>query len=294
MGDTTPNEPIEKSREPSAVGQLAEIECRGIDFSFENSHGNGIRPGSNPSAKVLDHLELSVRKGSVVTLLGSSGCGKSTLLRMVAKLLSPSAGEIWVRGVPSRGGQHVARSRPEQFISFVFQEAALLPWRTVWENVLLPHELRGTARTSEARDGARHWLRTVGLAEGDWRKKPSSLSGGMKMRASIARAMTTEPTVLLMDEPFAALDDVLRSRLNDLILQIVADRGCTVLFVTHNIAEAVYLSDEIAVMAEGRIVQKIPISFESPRSASLRGTTEFAHFYGEASDILFRSASNHA
>lgn len=256
-----------------------EIECHGIAMEFLNSQGN--------TEQVLRGLDLRVRSGEILTLLGPSGCGKSTLLRILAGLLVPTRGEVLVQGQTFQQGGRELKNR----LSFVFQEPALLPWRTVWENVTLPLQLRGGLRAEGAKDAMEHWLDMVGLSPKDWSKKPTQLSGGMKMRASIARAMTTQPRILLMDEPFAALDDVLRSRLNDLLLKIVAEERCTVIFVTHNITEAVYMSDTIAIMHQGRIAESLEVRFSSPRTKELRSSPDFSRYYGAASASLFRNGT---
>jgi NitT/TauT family transport system ATP-binding protein len=235
---------------------------------------------------VLDQLRLSVGQGEIVSLLGPSGCGKSTLLRVIAGLIDADSGEVTVCG------HAVHRNMPKQTrhaMSFIFQEPALLPWRTVWQNVLLPLEIRKLHRQPHVRSLIEHLLTMVGFQRKDWNKFPAQLSGGMKMRASIARAMSTEPTVLLLDEPFAALDDMLRSKLNDLLLSISQERNCTMLFVTHNIAEAVYLSHSIAVMSHGRIAEQIAVPLAFPRETSMRSSAAFANFYGIVSDALARS-----
>jgi NitT/TauT family transport system ATP-binding protein len=238
------------------------------------------------SQTVLDQLDLSVNSGQIVSLLGPSGCGKSTLLKVIAGLVDPQSGSTAIGDqLVSQRMQRTTRDR----MAFVFQEPALLPWRTVWSNVMLPNELRGKANQGETIDRAKHFLNLVGLQQSDWKKLPSQLSGGMKMRASIARAMSTKPSILLLDEPFAALDDMLRSKLNDLLLTISAEEKCTMLFVTHNIGEAIYLSHEIAIMSRGKIAQMISVPFPFPRVATLRSTSEFAAFYGHVSGALNES-----
>ena len=262
------------ANEPVTTSNSAIISCEGIRLSF------GTRAARQT---VLNDLSLEVPSGQIVSLLGPSGCGKSTLLRIVAGLIDADAGEVFV------DGEHISRSMPRssrEKLSFVFQEPALLPWRTVWQNVMLPSQLRGVQRKHETRDFVEHLLGLVGFQKSDWRKLPSQLSGGMKMRASIARAMSTRPTILLLDEPFAALDDMLRSKLNDLLLAIVAEQKCTMLFVTHNISEAIYLSNAIAIMSQGRIAERMDMPFAFPRQADLRSTAEFAAYYGKVAAAL--------
>ncbi len=255
------------------------ISCQGIALAF------GSRTAKQ---QVLSDLSLDVQSSQIVSLLGPSGCGKSTLLRIVAGLIEPDAGEIIVDGeLVSRNMPRTSREK----LSFVFQEPALLPWRTVWQNVMLPCQLRGEHRKRETRDFVEHLLGLVGLQKSDWRKSPSQLSGGMKMRASIARAMSTRPAILLLDEPFAALDDMLRSKLNDLLLAIASEQRCTMLFVTHNISEAIYLSHSIAIMSQGRIAERMEVPFNFPREAGLRSTSTFAAYYGQVSASLSRGNS---
>jgi NitT/TauT family transport system ATP-binding protein len=221
---------------------------------------------------------MLVPAGSIVALLGQSGCGKSTLLRSVAGLQPVQAGKIII------GDQTIETAR--RSMSFVFQEPALLPWRTAFENVCLPLELQKGIERAEILARARRLLALVGFTEADYDKLPPQLSGGMKMRASLARSLVTEPTLLLLDEPFAALDDMLRWRLNEMLLELCRDQSRTVLFVTHNIAEAIFLSRQIAVMHHGQIAQWIDNPMPSDRTSDLRSTTEFAQFYGHISKCL--------
>jgi NitT/TauT family transport system ATP-binding protein len=248
------------------------IECRDLQVEFHGRRG---------TQRVLDGLSLDVPQGEIVSLLGPSGCGKSTLLRVVAGLTPAQHGKVSIHGKDVQS----ARSK----LAFVFQEAALLPWRTVWQNVRLPFEIRHARNGPQLESDMRHCLEVVGFQSSDWHKRPAQLSGGMKMRASIARALITNPEILLLDEPFAALDDMLRSRLNDLLLKIVSESHRTMLFVTHNIGEAVYLSQSIAIMSRGRIAELVEVPFSYPRSAELRSTSEFASFYGRVSEALYRS-----
>lgn len=255
-----------------AFAEAGAIRCENVEVRYRQGR---------VEQRVLDRLSLSVPRGEVVSLLGPSGCGKSTLLRVIAGLIEPTSGEVRI------DGQDVRAARDK--LAFVFQEPALLPWRSVWQNVRLPSELRRDVAGQELSDRIERALQLVGFKPTDWHKKPSQLSGGMKMRASIARALITQPQILLMDEPFAALDDMLRSKLNDLLLSIVAESGCTLLFVTHNISEAIYLSHSIAIMSRGRIAQECVVDLPFPRSAELRSRAEFAQQYGRVLDALTRS-----
>ncbi len=213
--------------------------------------------------EALDSLSLDIEAGEFLSVLGPSGCGKSTLLRLVAGLAAPSAGTIdWPGGKPDLG--------------FVFQEPTLMPWATALANVALPLELAGVAR-SEREARAAEALGHVGLA-GFERTWPRELSGGMKMRVSIARALVTAPRLLLMDEPFAALDEITRHRLNADLLALWERSRFTVVFVTHSVFESVFLSQRIAVMAArpGRIVFDLAVAAPYPRTEAFRTSPDYA------------------
>lgn len=229
----------------------------------------------------LAGLDLSVSEREFVSLVGPSGCGKSTALRLIAGLTSPSAGTIRWDGQaePPRAGD----------IGFVFQEATLMPWARVLANVTLPLKLAHMAR-SEAEDRARDALALVGLA-GVERAFPRELSGGMRMRVSIARALVMRPRLLLMDEPFAALDEITRLKLNDDLLALWAERGLTIIFVTHSVYESVYLSSRVAVMAArpGRIVEDRALPAPYPRDAGFRHSAEYGAACAEISAALGRA-----
>ena len=218
----------------------------------------------------LRNVSFAVRQGEFVSLVGPSGCGKSTVLRIVAGLGPISAGEVRIEGLPP---ERARRERGD--MAFVFQDATLLPWRTVLGNVELPLQMRGVAAT-QRRAQAMEALATVGLTDVA-REYPRQLSGGMKMRVSIARALVAKPSLLLMDEPFGALDELTRGRLNVELLRIVALAGWTVLFVTHNVFEAVFLSSRVLVMSPhpGRIVADMPIDLAYPRDRTIRTSLEF-------------------
>jgi len=213
----------------------------------------------------LAGIGLTIFPGEFVSLLGPSGCGKSTLLKLIAGLVAPSSGVIdWPQSTYDAGGT------PEPALGFVFQEPTLLPWRTAADNVHLPLLLAGVSR-QEARERVGEALAQVGLsAFAD--SYPRQLSGGMKMRVSIARALVTRPKILLMDEPFAALDEITRTKLNDELLQLFARQGLTVIFVTHSVYESVYLSSRIVVMTTrpGRVTAEIPIEVNYPRPEEFR------------------------
>ena len=236
----------------------------------------GQRYGGGPV--IVEDFSLTAQAGEFVSLIGPSGCGKSTLLRMLAGLAAPSSGEILVDGA------RPDPARPGTFL--VFQDANLLPWRRVDANVELPLMLRGDPRDRRrARVG--EMLDLVGLAEAA-RKFPWELSGGMRMRVSIARALSVAPRLLLLDEPFGALDEMTRNRLNEDLLAIRQRDPFTAFFVTHAVAEAVFLSTRIVVLATnpGRIARTIAVPFPYPRPADLRESPEFLQLLAETTRAL--------
>ncbi len=222
--------------------------------------------------QALDGVDLSVSRGEFLSLLGPSGCGKSTLLRIVAGLSEPSAGSCTLH----LRGHAPGVSIPTGRIGFVFQDPTLMPWSTVARNVELPFRIAGRVGAAE-RDRVVEALRAVGLA-GFEKSYPRQLSGGMRMRVSIARALVTEPDLLLLDEPFAALDEITRHALNDDLLQLWDTHRPTILFVTHSVFELVYLSTRIAVMRTrpGRIVADLPVALPAPRRQAVRTSPEYA------------------
>ena len=231
-----------------------------------------------PGPLVLDGIDLAVDRGEFISFIGPSGCGKSTLLRLIAGLTEASAGSLVVDGMTP------VNAREEMF--FVFQDSNLLPWRRVSANVELPLLLRGdTALQREAR--VREMLDIVGLAAAA-DKYPWQLSGGMKMRVSIARALSVAPSILLLDEPFGALDEMTRDQLNEDLLKIRERDAFTAFFVTHSVTEAVFLSTRIVVLSAnpGRIAEVITVPFAYPRTADLRETPEFLKLLAETSRAL--------
>ena len=221
--------------------------------------------------EALGGVDLSVARGEFVSLLGPSGCGKSTLLRIVAGLAEPTGGSCRLHLVGQSG-----KAIPRGHIGFVFQAPTLMPWSTVAANVELPFRIAGHVRSAE-RDRVAAALNAVGLA-GFERSYPHQLSGGMRMRVSIARALVTGPDLLLLDEPFAALDEITRLALNDDLLRLWEAYRPTILFVTHSVFESVYLSTRIALMTPrpGRIVADLPVGLPQPRTRAVRIAPAYA------------------
>ncbi|KRB01114.1 nitrate/sulfonate/bicarbonate ABC transporter ATP-binding protein [Devosia sp. Root685] len=218
----------------------------------------------------LKDMSLDVHRGEFLSLLGPSGCGKSTALRIIAGLGAPSSGTIdWPSSQISKKGL------PEGDVGFVFQEPTLMPWQTVWGNVYLPLRLRGVSKR-DADPAIMDVLGSVGLA--DFTKSyPRELSGGMKMRVSIARALVTKPKLLLMDEPFAALDEITRQKLNDDVLRLWRETGITVIFVTHSVFESAFLSNRIVVMRArpGQVYADLPLITSAVRDENYRTSEEY-------------------
>ncbi|MBL6457393.1 ABC transporter ATP-binding protein [Belnapia sp. T6] len=228
----------------------------------------------------LQDVSLTVREGEFLSLLGPSGCGKSTLLRCIAGLDKPTTGAVRVRGKPLSG--------PPAGIGMVFQRDVLLDWRTILDNVLISAEFQGRGR-KENIGRARALLERFGLG-GFADRRPWELSGGMRQRAAICRALLCDPDLLLMDEPFGALDAMTRDDLNVELSRLVQLGGRTVIFVTHSIAEAVYLSDRVAVMSRspGRVAEVFEIDLPRPRPLSIRETPEFGRHVGQIRSLFSR------
>jgi NitT/TauT family transport system ATP-binding protein len=239
---------------------------------------NGVRKTFANGTTALAGLSLDIRQGEFVSLLGPSGCGKSTALRIIAGLAAPSAGSVDWPG--ASGTDH----RGE--IGFVFQEPTLMPWARAADNVWLPLRLRGVSKR-EAMPRIAESLAMVGLS-GFTNAYPRELSGGMKMRVSIARALSLRPKLLLMDEPFAALDEITRFRLNDDLLRLQRELGCTIVFVTHSVYESVYLSSRIVVMAArpGRVVAELMVEAPAVRDETFRASPLYAEQCRRASEAL--------
>lgn len=235
--------------------------------------------------QALAPTDFTLMPSEFVSLIGPSGCGKSTLLKLVAGLLEPSDGRLlWWRG-PS-----LAQTSSGKRLAFVFQEATLMPWASVEANVRLPLDLHHVPR-DEACERVAKALARVGLSRYA-SHKPRELSGGMQMRVSIARALVTEPDLLLMDEPFGALDEITRNRLDEDLRQLWAERGLSVMFVTHSVYEAAFLSGRVVVMAArpGRIFKDLAITYNGPRDARYRASTEFAEASRTLSDLLLQAS----
>src|ERR1700693_4896739 len=264
--------------EPAA---LSEIECRtaGLAVSLR-----GVTKVYDSGVMALGPVGRDVGKGEFVSLLGPSGCGKSTALRLIAGLSAPTSGTV---GVSNRAG----RARAGHAIGFVFQEPTLMPWTSVRENVRLPLKL-AHAPAVEANRRVDAALTQVGLFEfAD--AYPRELSGGMKMRASLARALVTDPDILLMDEPFAALDEITRFRLNNDLLALWRDLRKSVIFITHSVFESVYLSQRVIVMTSrpGRLAAEIAIQTAEPRTDDFRTSVDYAAYCREVSRALAPSYS---
>ena len=239
-----------------------EIAINNVSVVFKDNQGNDV--------KALDNVDFDIHKGEFISLLGPSGCGKTTLLRTIADLLEPTSGNVRVSNMTPK------EIRLMQKFGIVFQNPVLFEWRTVKKNIELPLEIMGYSKKDRS-DRADEMLEMVGLTKfAD--HYPQQLSGGMQQRVGIARALAIQPDILLMDEPFSALDEFTREKLNDDVLSIWRKTNKTVLFVTHNISESVYMSDRICVLSPhpGRLSAIVDVNLPRPRNADMRGTPEFA------------------
>ena len=246
-----------------------------------------IYPGADAPVHALQDVDLTIRQGEFISLIGPSGCGKTTLLRVIADLEPLSSGEMWVNDMSPQEAR-MARS-----YGYVFQAPALFPWRTVLANVMLPLQIQGRL-PAQCEEIAREQLARVGLA-GFEKKYPWQLSGGMQQRVSIARALGFEPRLLMMDEPFGALDEITRDSLNVQLQDLWRREQRTVVFVTHSIAEAVYLSTRIVVMSPrpGRIVKIIDSPLPAERTLALRDSPEFTALAHEVREALADGHHDH-
>jgi NitT/TauT family transport system ATP-binding protein len=236
------------------------VKATGLSLTFRTQDG---------IVEALSNVDLEIAAGDFVSFIGPSGCGKTTLLRVIADLERPTAGTILVNGDTPE------KARLQRQYGYIFQAPALYPWRTVERNVMLPLEIMGFD-AAEQRKRAQHYLDLVNLS-GFERKLPWQLSGGMQQRVSIARALSFDPDLLLMDEPFGALDEIVRDHLNEQLLRLWEQTRKTVVFVTHSIPEAVFLSTKIVVMSPrpGRIIDVIACNFPRERTLEIRETPEF-------------------
>jgi NitT/TauT family transport system ATP-binding protein len=237
----------------------AAVDLRGVGRTFTTRRGDVV---------ALQDIDLTINRGEFVSLIGPSGCGKSTLLRIIADLLQPTTGQVQVNGKPAR------RARLDQDYGIAFQQAGLLDWRTVLANIELPLELHGADR-DKRKARARELADLVGLS--DFAKhRPPQLSGGMQQRVAIARALAESPALLLMDEPFGALDEMTRERMQNELVRIAGETQAAVVFVTHSIPEAVFLSDRVVVMSPrpGRIADIVPVDL-GPRTDDTREAPRF-------------------
>jgi NitT/TauT family transport system ATP-binding protein len=260
--------PVERVTQPeTATGDLRPaaataltVDMRGVSLTFQTRDG---------AVEALSNVDLQISDGDFVSFIGPSGCGKTTLMRIIADLQKPTAGTTLINGISPE------QARLQRHYGYIFQAPALYPWRTIERNVALPLEIMGFD-AKERRARVDRYLKLVNLS-GFERKFPWQLSGGMQQRASIARALSFDPALLLMDEPFGALDEIVRDHLNEQLLRLWDQTGKTVVFVTHSIPEAVFLSTKIVVMSPrpGRIIDIIPCNFPRDRTLEIRETPEF-------------------
>jgi NitT/TauT family transport system ATP-binding protein len=266
------NEPASRAAAPGPSGASADplIRISGLTKRYPTRAGDEVT--------ALSGVDLAIHDGEFLTVVGPSGCGKTTLMRILAGLEGPSGGSVTIGGAPITG--------PRPDVAVVFQQATLLPWRTVLDNVLLPIDLQRRAR-AQCLDRAQALLRLVGLAEFAG-KYPFELSGGMQQRVSICRALMRDPRILLMDEPFGALDAMTREAMNLELARIWAEQRKTVIFITHSIPEAVFLGDRVLVLSArpGRVSALLTVDIPRPRTIATLATERFAALSGEVRAVF--------
>ena len=270
MRDVEP-QPTQPSQPGRSSGARPVVEVASVDKVFEASGGR---------TKALEGIDLQIQAGEFISLIGPSGCGKSTLLRLIGDLTAPTSGSVTINGKPAR------QARLDRDYGIVFQAPVLFDWRTVQANVALPLEVKGLG-SGEREDRIKAMLDLVELKDFA-RHYPYQLSGGMQQRVAIARALALEPSILLMDEPFGALDEMTRERLNSEVQRIWQQTGTTIVFVTHSIPEAVFLSSRVVVMSPrpGRIVRVIDIDLPRPRTDDTRETPRYFELITEVRETL--------
>jgi NitT/TauT family transport system ATP-binding protein len=261
------------------VGETADvaIDCRNVSVRFVTDRR---------VVTAFDNVSFTVARGGFLSVLGPSGCGKSTLLRVVADLIDPSKGTVKLFGMTPR------QARLQRSLGFVFQDAALLPWRSALQNVELPLEVGGARGLPKGAPTPRELMKLVGL-EGWENSLPHELSGGMRQRVSIARALLGGPRLLLMDEPFGALDEITRDRLNEELRRIWLETGTTIVFVTHSVYEAMFLGEQVMVMSAnpGRVRDIVPIDLPRGRDSKIRETDGFVKLAAQLRDLLGRPSA---
>ena len=262
-----------------SVGETADaaIDCRNVSVRFVTERR---------VVTAFDNVSFTVARGGFLSVLGPSGCGKSTLLRVVADLIDPSKGTMKLFGMTPR------QARLQRSLGFVFQDAALLPWRSALQNVELPLEVGGARGLPKGGPTPRELMKLVGL-EGWEHSFPHELSGGMRQRVSIARALLGGPRLLLMDEPFGALDEITRDRLNEELRRIWLETGTTIVFVTHSVYEAMFLGEQVMVMSAnpGRVRDIVPIDLPRGRDSKIRETDGFVKLAAQLRDLLGRPSA---
>ncbi len=262
---------LQCAAEAAGAAESPAVRLRDVTVRFTTERG---------AVTALDRISMTVAQGGFLTLLGPSGCGKSTLLRVAADLIPPTSGDVEIMGTSA------SQARAARDIGFVFQDASLLAWRTALENVELPLEVGGGAKRRGARS-PRDLIALVGLS-GREHAYPHELSGGMRQRVAIARALVNDPKLLLMDEPFGALDEITRDRLNVELLRVWENTGATILFVTHSIYEAAFLGQQVMLMAArpGRVREIVDVPLPTPRGVEQRETREFVELTSHLRRVL--------